>query len=279
MPNFSLKLVITQALVIVTTAQDVGKFVHETADYRITYDVDENHEATFTFWVPSPPGRWSPDGTSNSSSVVRQPPEEFTHGAYPLSKTDTFTYAIDFDGSRASAHAWYKSIERLLLRNNVIDYDDSELYGGIQSGDLTVLTYTSGDSFSTSFRDEEIRFMRVGGSLTPGEYVFKEKAAPYLEVDYRIRSNGYGDMMVKCKRRRTSRLSFKLSHRTKGLQYDHYAVEPASGGTLYQFLHQVRAVCPTIRLDTDDLSKVIFATERTIFVILGRARLALTSRE
>ncbi|KAF4744843.1 hypothetical protein FOZ63_010524 [Perkinsus olseni] len=267
----------TQALVIVTTAQDVGKFVHETEDYRITYDVDENHEATFTFWVPPTPGRWSPDGKTYTFSIFRQPPEEFTHGPYSLSKTDNFTYAIEFGGPRASAHDWYKSIERLLLKNYVIDNDHSEPYGGIQAGDLTILTYTSGDSFSTSFRSEEIRFMRVGGTLTPGEYVFKEKAAPYLEVDYRIRSDGYGDMRVKCKKRRTSRLSFKLSRRTKGLQYDHYAVEPASGGTLYQFLHQVRAVCPTIRLDADDLSKVVFATEKTIFVALGNARLILTS--
>ncbi|EER07805.1 hypothetical protein Pmar_PMAR022012 [Perkinsus marinus ATCC 50983] len=118
--------------------------------------------------------------------------------------------------------------------------------------------------------------MRVGGSLTPGEYVFKQKAAPYLEVSYRIRSDEYGDMRVKCKERRTSRLSFKLSRRTKGLLYDHYAVEPAGAGTLYQFLHQVRNVCPTIRLDADDLSKVVFATEKTIFVSLGRARLALS---
>ncbi|KAF4713652.1 hypothetical protein FOZ63_010803, partial [Perkinsus olseni] len=108
---------------------DVGKFVHETADYRITYDVNENHQATFTFWVPSPPGR--------------QPPEEFTHGPYLLSKTDTSTYAVEFDGSRASAHDWYKSIERLLLRNNVIDNDHPERYGGVQPGDLSVLTYTS----------------------------------------------------------------------------------------------------------------------------------------
>ncbi|KAF4689836.1 hypothetical protein FOZ60_001108 [Perkinsus olseni] len=267
----------THALVIVATAQDVGKFVHETEDYRITYGVDENHEATFTFWVPPTPGTWSPDGRSFSFSVIRPSPEEFTHGPYPLSKTDRFTYAIDFEGPRASAHDWYKSIERLLLKNYVIDNDPTVPYGGIQSGDLTILTYTSGDSFSTSFRNEDIKFMRVGGSLTPGEYVFKEKAAPYLEVSYRIRSDGYGDMRVKCKRRRTSRLSFKLSRRTKGLQYDHYAVEPAGAGTLYQFLHQVRAVCPTIRLDADDLSKVVFATEKTIFVALGKARLALTS--
>ncbi|KAF4737443.1 hypothetical protein FOZ62_026426 [Perkinsus olseni] len=266
-----------QALVIVTTAQDVGKFVHETADYRITYDVNENHQATFTFWVPSPPGRWSPDRSSYSFSVVRQPPEEFTHGPYLLSKTDTSTYAVEFDGSRASAHDWYKSIERLLLRNNVIDNDHPERYGGIQPGDLSVLTYTSGDAFSTSFQNEEIKFMRVGGSLIPGEYVFKEKVAHYLEVSYRIHLDGRGDMRFKCKKRRTSRLSFKLSHRTKGLQYDHYAVETTGVRTLYQFLHQVRAVCPTTHLDADDLSKVVFATEKTIFVALGKARLALTS--
>ncbi|KAF4712400.1 hypothetical protein FOZ63_003739, partial [Perkinsus olseni] len=80
---------------------------------------------------------------------------------------------------------------------------------------------------------EKIEFMRVRGRLTPGEYVFKEEGflrkymAPYLEVGYRIRPDGHGDMRVKCKKLRTSRLSFKLFRCTKGLQYDHYAVKPA----------------------------------------------------
>ncbi|KAF4658241.1 hypothetical protein FOL46_007053 [Perkinsus olseni] len=250
-------LVALQALLI-TMAQDVGKFVHRAGDYRITYDVDENHEVTFTFWT---------------FTFEVGPGEEFTHGPYSLSAARSSTYAIDFDGTRASAHDWYKSIERLLLKNYVIDYDHPEPYGGIQPGDLTVLTYTSGDSISSKFRREVIEFTRVAAKLTLGKYVFKDEDAPYSEKSYTIRPDKIVAIQAACGGPPTAKFAFKLVPGDAGLPYEHYALKSTQQGTLDDLRQQVRHLC---RKDLGPSDEVVFATKKTIYVPLGGARTPLT---
>ncbi|KAF4689817.1 hypothetical protein FOZ60_001089 [Perkinsus olseni] len=276
MPSVSTWLIATQALHI-AAAQSVGRYAHETRDYRITYDVNEEHQVYFTFWVPPPPGKWSPDGSTFIAPLG--PGKEFAPGQYSLSEMGNHTYAIDFDGTRKSTHDWYKAIEHLLLRNKIIDYDPNVWYGGIQAGDLTVLTYTSGDSISTTFRNEDIDFMRVGGELTPGEYVFKDDEAPHFEISYAIRLDGIVGIQVACGGPPTTRFPFKLVRRDEGLPYVRYVLESAGIGTLEDLRQQVRYVCRGQKLGPSDGSYVVFATEKTIYVELGGVRFGLTKVE
>ncbi|EER04410.1 hypothetical protein Pmar_PMAR029071 [Perkinsus marinus ATCC 50983] len=276
MPSVSTWLIAAQALNI-TAAQDVGRYVYQNGAYRITYDVNEEHQVKFTFWVPPPPGTWSPDGFIYTFPIG--PGEEFTHGPYSLSELGSSTYAIDFDGAKASARDWYKSIERLLLRNSVIHHDPNVPYGGIQSGDLTVLTYTSGDSISTSFRDEDIDLMRVGGELTPGEYVFEDDEAPHFEISYVIRLDGIVGVQIACGGTPTTRFPFKLVRRGEGLPYVHYLLEPVGRYTLEDLRQQVRYVCQRQDLVPSDGSHVVFATKNTVYVELGGVRFGLTKVE
>ncbi|KAF4677014.1 hypothetical protein FOZ63_012303, partial [Perkinsus olseni] len=137
-------------------------------------------------------------------------------------------------------------------------------FAGIQTGDLTTLAYTSGDTFTTDFRDEMIKFMRVAESFTPGVFEYAQSVAPYFKLTYLIRDDGLIGIQASRKRRRTSQLPFRLSRRDKGVQYLHYELESAGTGTLPGYLLH------------GDLSPVVFATSDTIYVALGGARLALT---
>ncbi|KAF4750450.1 hypothetical protein FOZ63_012593, partial [Perkinsus olseni] len=109
-------------------------------------------------------------------------------------------------------------------------------------GDLATLTYVSGDVFHVNFGDDEIIFQRVGGRLLPGEYKYKEPRFPRMRINYKIKENGKA-----------------------GVQYL-YHVEPLGSRTMQQFLEEVKQVCPDKRVLPGDFSKVVVATEKTIYV-------------
>ncbi|KAF4736413.1 hypothetical protein FOZ62_019523 [Perkinsus olseni] len=161
MMNFVSTWLFPAQLLVITTAQDVGSFVHVTGVHKMTFDVNE--EAHF-----------------KEAGVADDP------------------------------------------------------YAGIQSGDLTTLTYTSGDTFTTDFRNETIEFMRVAESFTPGVFEYAEPVTPHFKLTYLIRDDGLIGIQASCNRRRTSQLPFRLSRRDKGVQYLHYELESAGTGTLDQ---------------------------------------------
>ncbi|KAF4683534.1 hypothetical protein FOZ60_009011 [Perkinsus olseni] len=211
---------------------------------------------------PPPPG--SPAGT----------PPDFQgnfFGYYSLSRVSGHTYAV---GSDADVRSWYGSFAHQLRRADAARAH--ETLAGIQTGDLTTLTYTSGDTFTIEFRDETIEFMRVAESFTPGVFEYAESVAPYFKLTYLIRDDGIVGIQASCNRRRTSQMPFRLSRRDKGRPYLYYELESAGRGTLDQLLYMVNIVCPRTYLLHDDLSHVVFATSDTIYVTLGGVRLSLT---
>ncbi|KAF4654348.1 hypothetical protein FOZ61_008326 [Perkinsus olseni] len=261
MMNFvSTWLLFAQALVI-STAQDIGRFAYEESFFNMYYDVNEDKEVKLTVEVPRPR-----HGRGDIPPSVDQ-----AFGPYPLRKEEGFTYTIDFKKSGISRDDWDQSIETFLRDNGVLEHDDP-----FNPGDLATLTYTSGDEFFVNLGDEELLFLRVGRDLVPGEYVYKEPVSPRMRISYKIFDNGTGGVLVKCRRRSTSRFAHMLHRRDRGLQYLHHAVESAGRGTLDQFRDQVRYVCPGKRVLFDDFSRVVAATDRTIYVEVEGGRLALT---
>ncbi|KAF4754174.1 hypothetical protein FOZ63_018763, partial [Perkinsus olseni] len=208
---------------------EVGKFVHEAGDYRITYDVDDAQKVTFTFYVPPTPGMWSSDRSVYNLGL---PSEHIRYGPYPLSWVDDFTYAIDSTEANPSFRTWYKSIERLLLRNRVIQPDHHFPAAGMQFGDLTTLTFKNGDALSTNFRGERLIFERVAQSLTPGHFVYKEVASPYLEINYMTHADETMEFWAGCGDDRTTRYTVKLSRRDNDRLYVYYAAGPTQSGSL-----------------------------------------------
>ncbi|KAF4707182.1 hypothetical protein FOZ63_029043 [Perkinsus olseni] len=274
MINFVSTLLFPAQLLVITTAQEVGRFVHVTGAHKMIFDVNAEGEAklTFTSLFPPPPG--SPEGTLSrywgnffgpySLSKV-QPSRE----CYLQLEDSTHTYTFDLgNNSRIS----YLTIAAHLKQAGVAD----EPLAGIQPDDLTTLTYTSNDVFTTEFRNETIEFMRVAESFTPGVFEYAESVAPYFKLTYLIRADGIVGIQASCNRRRTSQVPFRLSRRDKGRPYLHYDLESAGRGTLDQLLYMVNIVCPRQCLRHGDLSPVVFATSDTIYVALGGSRLALT---
>ncbi|KAF4714177.1 hypothetical protein FOZ62_030711, partial [Perkinsus olseni] len=132
----------------------------------------------------------------------------------------THTYTFDLgNNSRIS----YLTIAAHLKQAGVAD----DRFAGIQTGDLTTLTYTSSDVFTTDFRNETIKFMRVAESFTPGVFEYAESVAFYFKLTYLIRDDGIVGIQASCNRRRTSQVPFRLSRRDKGRPYLYYELESA----------------------------------------------------
>ncbi|KAF4680342.1 hypothetical protein FOZ63_023066 [Perkinsus olseni] len=261
MMNFVSTWLIPAQLLVISTAQEVGKFVHRSGFYDITWNVNEERQAMIEFTSIGPPLPGSPEGTSSFNLVNR-------HGFYSLSKVGANTYAV---GSAASLHK--------LIAHQLRQADAARAHeplAGIQPEDLTTWTYTSGDGFTTGFRGETIEFMRVAESVTPGVFEYAESVAPYFKLTYVILDESIVSIQASCNRRRTSQMPFRLSRRGKGVQYVRYELESAGRGTLDQLLYMVNKVCPHRYLVHDDLSHLVVATSNTIYVTLGGARVALT---
>ncbi|KAF4670967.1 hypothetical protein FOL46_000533 [Perkinsus olseni] len=264
MMNFVSTWLIPAQLLVATTAQDVGRFVHVTGVHKMTFDVNEEGEAELLLMSRFPPPPGSPKGKQLRILANR-------FGPYSLLKVGDSTHTYDLANR---SRTFYLTIAAHLREADAARAH--EPLAGIQTGDLTTLTYTSGDSFTTEFRNETIKFMRVAHSFTPGVFEYAESAAPYLKLTYLIRADGIVGIQASCNRRRTSQVPFKLSRRDKGVQYLHYDLESAGRGTVDQLLYMVNIVCPRTYLLHDDLSRVVFATSDTIYVALGGSRLALT---
>ncbi|KAF4683462.1 hypothetical protein FOZ60_009051 [Perkinsus olseni] len=262
MMNFVSTWLIPAQLLVITTAQDVGRFVHRGGVYNITYDVNEEGQIFFGFTSTAPPLPGSPAGT---------PPRYLGnyYGLYPLSKVGDNTYAV---GPRADVASWYGAITDQLQQLGVAKAH--EPLAGIQSGDLTTLTYTSGDTFTSNFRNETIEFKRIPYGLIAGEFEYSEAEAPHLKLHYRIRSNGAVGIQASCDGGSiTPRFLFKLTRRDIGMPY---SVRSLGMTSLYPLIRMVRSDCPTAGVKYTDLSNVVFATQNTIYVRVGGVIRALT---
>ncbi|KAF4689350.1 hypothetical protein FOZ63_008145 [Perkinsus olseni] len=227
-------LLFASALVI-STAQDVGTFLHVTPLFKMFYAVNEEHEATLTVVVPS----------VLVTRGDRTFEAYFNRGPNPLRKVEDFTYTVDFESSESGSDDWHEALETFLVNTGVLESDEIYSPDDTQPRPLTTLNYTGGDEFSVNFRGEEILFLRLGRNLVPGEYVYKE----------------VGGVLVECKRRSTSRFGHMLYRRNRGLQYTYHVVESAGRG---------KRVLP------DDFSRVVVASNKTIYVEFEGGRLALT---
>ncbi|KAF4687655.1 hypothetical protein FOZ60_003624 [Perkinsus olseni] len=246
---------------ITSSGQDVGRFAYNESLFSMHYDVNENREVSLTVVVPNP--------RSGRGDIT--PSAGLTLGPYPLRTVEGFSYTVVFGNREEADDGLHTRLETFLRYSGVLEPGDTFI-----SGDLTTLNYTSADSFVVNLRGQHVLFIREGRNLSPGKYDYKETVFPHLGISYNIYDNGLAGVQVECEGRSTARFHHKLSRRNVGVQYLHYAVEPAGQGTLEQFLYQVRYVCPWIYLRPSDFSKVVVATEKTIYVVIGGGARALT---
>ncbi|KAF4741160.1 hypothetical protein FOZ63_024117, partial [Perkinsus olseni] len=94
---------------IIAEAQHFGMFIHKTAYYSITYEVNKNYEVTFGVNVTAEPNEWFPDAKSSS----------FQYGPYPLRRSTESSFAVDFEGHKHSLRDWYISLEQALVAGGV----------------------------------------------------------------------------------------------------------------------------------------------------------------
>ncbi|KAF4684353.1 hypothetical protein FOZ60_007952 [Perkinsus olseni] len=98
-------LVALVPVAILTEAQHFGTFVHETAFYTMTYDVEENYEVTFGFNVTVQPSELYPDAESSSFEI----------GPFSLRRVHRDAFTVDFEGQEDSLRNWYLSMEKALI--------------------------------------------------------------------------------------------------------------------------------------------------------------------
>ncbi|KAF4683544.1 hypothetical protein FOZ60_008995 [Perkinsus olseni] len=212
MVNFLSSILIVQPLLV--TAQYVGRYVYETEDFRMIFDVNDDHEADFTFKAHPRLGVTPEGSTSFSTGMV--PLENFSDSGY--------LFAL---GKRGPGYATftnlYNAIGHYLSKAGIIQPDDSFPPAGIQHGDLTLLTYTDSDHISTDFQGEEVIF-RKAGILIPGTFVYNEPTSPSLKVVFKVCPDGIVRIKVKCGRHSTPRFRCKL---TSGSREEIFVVGPA----------------------------------------------------
>ncbi|KAF4712817.1 hypothetical protein FOZ62_032065, partial [Perkinsus olseni] len=135
-------LVAFEVLATITAAQSVGDYVHEAANYRITFHVDEERRASFNFSITRPrivhPVGQQFFGVPTSTS--------YQAGPYALHHIINSRYLI----LHLWPHEWYMGIEKALVDTGLADYGGGPP-AGTQHGDLTQLQFKSGDSFVTNF--------------------------------------------------------------------------------------------------------------------------------
>ncbi|KAF4725074.1 hypothetical protein FOZ62_030691, partial [Perkinsus olseni] len=156
------------------------------------------------------------------------------------------TYA--FDLSRISVMYWHESIKLRLQEAG--DAKADEPLAGIQTGDLTTLTYTADDALTTNFRNEVIEFKRIPYPFTPGEFEHYETKASHLRLSYRVHSTGAVGIQASCDGGSiTPRFVFKLTRPDWGMPYN-----------------MIQSDCPKAGVQSTDLLQVTFITKDTIFV-------------
>ncbi|KAF4657829.1 hypothetical protein FOZ61_004666 [Perkinsus olseni] len=263
MMNFISTWLIPAQLLVITTAQPYGNFVHRSGVYNITYRVDEQGQALFGFASTAPPPPGSPPGT---------PPRHLGNhfGPHPLSTAGDNTYG--FDLSRISVMSWYESIKFQLQEAG--DAKADEPLAGIQTGDLTTLTYTADDTLTTNFRNEVIEFKRVPYPLIPGEFEHYGTEDPHLRLSYRVYSTGAVGIQASCDGGSiTPRFVFKLTRPDWGMPYN---VRSVGLTPPYALTQMVQSDCPTAGVQSTDLLQVTFITKDTIFVTVGERTRALS---
>ncbi|KAF4688018.1 hypothetical protein FOZ60_003241 [Perkinsus olseni] len=159
-------LLVAQALVI-TVAQDAGKFVHENRDFTMTYYVYEDHKVDFAFTLSGEPETSPPH--SRFVTYAFSPGAFYVTWPFPLAEEASSVYTLHDDHSHLSFDDWYNTIKFLLANAGLVEPENLNPLAEIQPGDLATLTYYGKNSITTSFRERELRFLRVTPTLTPGE--------------------------------------------------------------------------------------------------------------
>ncbi|KAF4654956.1 hypothetical protein FOZ61_007853 [Perkinsus olseni] len=160
-------LIAAHALVTISTAQAVGKFVHEASYFTATYDVNEEGQAMLTIVLKN----WR----INGQAVKFPGPNKFTSQFFPLRELDYSIYTVD---SRKAGHTGDddgldESIRDVLVFSGATD--------GYPLGpeDFTTIKYSTADTFTSTFGSEVLAFTRIAYDLVPGNFVYKDTAAPH----------------------------------------------------------------------------------------------------
>ncbi|KAF4716579.1 hypothetical protein FOZ62_010414 [Perkinsus olseni] len=255
-----------------TSAQEIGEYIHEAEDFTMTYRVNEDYKAVFEFSARPRLGS-SPDGTSTTFSMQ----------VFPLGymKSSTYYHHVGWDIRLPSLTDLHTAIGRCLRAAGVIGSDSTSPPADIQKSDLRYLFRTPDDFLLTRFLNKEILFMRVTRNWSPGKFVYRSPTRPKVKLVYKVRDDGDVMIRVKCGKGGTRRFRFKLSRRLGAQRtFKSYDVEQVKGRksrhSWENLLMAVKRVCPGISLVADDLYKVVFATDRTIYVPFRGTRVALT---
>ncbi|KAF4722402.1 hypothetical protein FOZ63_001863, partial [Perkinsus olseni] len=241
MTNFIPIRLLTALPMVVNATLNVGWFFYKGKDYDAFFVVNENQTAeNFAFNAHTRRGPGIIQRTSSSHNLAFPDLE----GALPVTKVKCTVYSIGFPLD--VLHNWYTRIAESLYTAGHVDSINGFPPAGIQPGDLVTITQTSGDTYTTNFRDETIEFRRRSMDLQylkPGLFEYDEPVAPHLKLSVYVRydetrrdvARGSVGVLVACDGRPTSRFHFRLVQDDNDKPYQRYNVESAGRGTFDQF--------------------------------------------
>ncbi|KAF4674238.1 hypothetical protein FOL47_009518 [Perkinsus chesapeaki] len=223
---------------------DPGRYVYteKNAEYRLTIDVSKDMTVAIVFDTPN---------------------KHVTGGHLPIRRQAGDTYGIDFNGTMEGVHYWYSGIQSV--------YPDIEF----QDGDLTTLTYVTGDSVSVTFGGKKLELVRQAFNWQVGEFVYTEDdfPSPFHHISYTVHENGQVDIHFLCFDVLSSTVSFTLADSKRPTYYKTYDLVPAVN--VAKLKANVRMICSGGAFNPNDLNQVVFADTSTIFVVIHGTRYTL----
>ncbi|KAF4674240.1 hypothetical protein FOL47_009520 [Perkinsus chesapeaki] len=185
----------------IAMAHSPGKYVYteKNGEYRLSIDVFKDRTVAIVFDTPT-----------------TYPTKYFVDGHYPIYWQAGYTYGIDFVGTMEGVHYWYSGIQSV--------YPDIEL----QDGDLTTLTYISGDRVSVMFGGKKLELVRQAFNLQVGEFVYTEDdfPSPFHHISYTVHENGQVDIQFLCSDVLSPLQTFTLAETKTPVLYTTYDLVP-----------------------------------------------------
>ncbi|KAF4673665.1 hypothetical protein FOL47_010248 [Perkinsus chesapeaki] len=232
-------------IIIAAAAQPVGRYVYaeENGAYTLAFDIDEDKRARINFT--------SPFGS-------------YSEGSYPLVKENSSAYTINFTGRIEGAGYWYLRIGLL--------YEDY----AYQPGDLRTLTFTGRNSLYVIFGGKRLNLVRQAFGVQQGTFIYSSEG---LHMNYTIQQIPlllpFRLLYVQfhCDNTAMPPTPFFLFENNTARPYKSYTLFPPPAGLqrdVSRFCLRDRPLLP------NDLSFIVFATEKTITINMIGTYLSLT---
>ncbi|KAF4669826.1 hypothetical protein FOL47_002341 [Perkinsus chesapeaki] len=235
--------VVVAQLALTTVTQPVGRYMYDAPNGQFTLGYDINVEKKFAFFI----------ATSNFT---------FADFFYPLTQKGWFRYAINLEGTDRTVDTWYDIV--LSSTNGFAP----------QTGDLTILTFTTYDSLCVRLGGRRLTLFRRAFPIQSGAFANRADGIDSLRINYTVQAPSDVAVTFRCGSRVLPPVSFILVQNDDSLRFRSYDLAPSSAVDALR--RSFADVCPSCRIKEGDLTNIVFTYSKSLYITIGGRRTTLT---